>query len=90
MAITIPDEGISYMYMESMFIAEATIPKQKLNERLATLLPFQVALLLIVKNDLIIAWIHTGPIGVATRGHVPKFLAYIAILCFGRRYPKQK
>jgi len=42
--------------MKSIFIAEAAIQKQKVNERFVmALLPFRVALLAIVKNDLITA-----------------------------------
>ena len=49
--------------MESIFIAEATFKnKNKLKVFAMTLLPFQVALLATVKNDLIIAWyVHTRP-----------------------------
>jgi len=45
------------MYMEGYCVAEVAIQKQKINETFAmALLPFSVALLAIVKNDLIIAW----------------------------------
>ena len=45
------------MHMESIFIAEAAFQKQKANGKTfaMTEIPFYVALLAIVKNDLIIA-----------------------------------
>jgi len=45
------------MYMKNLFIAKATIQtKLEWKAFARTLLPFYVALLAIVKNDLIIAW----------------------------------
>jgi len=45
------------MYIKDLFIAEATIQKQHVNEGICQeILPFLLALLTIVKNDLIIAW----------------------------------
>jgi len=43
------------MHMESTFIAETTIEKSKRKAFAMTLIPFQVALLALVKNGLIIA-----------------------------------
>ena len=48
------------MHMESIFIAEATIPEQK--KWKAFWIDIKVAQLATVKNDLVIGWyVYTGP-----------------------------